>query len=465
VSYEYFEGEWNKLPNFNQLTPVATGNLDSFSLSPAQQGDFFAFRYTATISVGQTGSYTFFTSSDDGSALFINGVQIVDNDGLHGTKEKQGTTQLTAGVHDIVITYFEKTGGNTLTVNWQGPGFSKQSIDSGLNGSVTQIPAEPAIDPVEPVVVSTGGQSEGAVSYEYFEGVWNNLPNFNQLTPIATGNLDSFSLTPAQQGDHFAFRYTAKIDVPSNGEYTFFTASDDGSALFINGQQVVINDGLHGVRSRQGKIQLSAGEHDIVVTYFEKTGGSALKVDWQGPGFSKQSIDSALNESVTQSTPAEPTVDPIEPVNITQLVLSSPVQSSTGFNGVASRAIDGNTNGSYNNGSVTHTANGDAQAWWQASLSGVSSVTEIELWNRTNNCCSSRLSDFYVFLSDTPFASTDVDETLNDPDVWSYFHAGAVGDSVSIPVNTAGKYIRVQQTGSAQLSLAEVIVFGAVGGL
>jgi len=459
VSYEYFEGVWNNLPNFDQLTPVETGALESFSLAPAQQGDHFAFRYNAKITVPQTGAYTFYTASDDGSAVFINGTQVVDNDGLHGVKEKQGSIQLTAGQHDIVVTYFEKTGGNVLNVSWQGPGFSKQSINSGLTASVIQNPVEPTVEPVEPLVVPTGGQTDSLVSYEYFEGVWNNLPNFNQLTPVATGTLDNFSLSPAQQDDFFGFRFNAKINVTQAGTYTFFTASDDGSSLFINNTQVVNNDGLHANKEKQGTIQLTAGEHDIVVTYFEKTGGNTLSVNWQGPGFSKQSINSGL----TGSTAINP-VDPIVPVSVTQLTLGSAVQSSTAHGGVASRAIDGNTNGSYNNQSVTHTAPNNFQPWWQASLEGVSVVSEIKLWNRTNNCCSSRLSDFYVFLSDTPFASTDVDVTSNDPNVWSFFHSGAVGNSVSIPVNATGKYIRIQKTDSNPLSLAEVVVSGQPAG-
>ena len=144
-----------------------------------------------------------------------------------------------------------------------------------------------------------------------------------------------------------------------------------------------------------------------------------------------------------------------------QLVLESPVQSSTGFGGVASRAIDGNNSGSYRGRSVTHTIRDGSRPWWQANLESFSNVTEIRLWNRTD-CCSDRLTDFYVFLSAFPFSSADVNETLNDPNVWSHFHAGAgaVGESINIPVNTSGQYVRVQLANSGVLSLAEIEVFG-----
>jgi len=84
VSYEYFEGSWSKLPDFDTLTPVDAGSLDNFSIAPAAQSDYFAFRQTATLQITTPGKYTFYTRSDDGSQLFINDQRVVENDGLHG---------------------------------------------------------------------------------------------------------------------------------------------------------------------------------------------------------------------------------------------------------------------------------------------------------------------------------------------------------------------------------------------
>ena len=42
-------------------------------------------------------------------------------------------------------------------------------------------------------------------------------------------------------------------------------------------------------------------------------------------------------------------------------------QSSTGWGGVAQRAVDGNIDGVYNNGSVSHTLGGN-QEWWQLDM-------------------------------------------------------------------------------------------------
>ncbi len=71
------------------------------------------------------------------------------------------------------------------------------------------------------------------------------------------------------------------------------------------------------------------------------------------------------------------------------------VASSEGFGGVASRANDGNTNGVYPQGSVSHTNTGDAAPSWEVNLVGPSEINLISIWNRTD-CCSNRLTNFKV---------------------------------------------------------------------
>jgi hypothetical protein len=126
--YEYYEGSWNALPGFDALTPKKTGAIDNFDISVADRSDNFAFRFTGGIQIQTGGDYTFYTASDDGSKLAVNGTTVVNNDGLHGTTEKSGVIHLNPGLHDIVVTHFEKTGGQALAVRWQGPGIAKQTV-------------------------------------------------------------------------------------------------------------------------------------------------------------------------------------------------------------------------------------------------------------------------------------------------------------------------------------------------
>ncbi len=133
------------------------------------------------------------------------------------------------------------------------------------------------------------------LDYEYYHGTWSNLPDFDLLTPVSTGTVTNFSLTPKQQNDYFAFRFTGYIDVPTDAGYTFYTESDDGSQLYIGDKLVVDNDGLHGMVEKSGYIALEAGKHAITVTFFENAGGEDLIVRYASEDITKTTIpDSVL---------------------------------------------------------------------------------------------------------------------------------------------------------------------------
>lgn len=75
------------------------------------------------------------------------------------------------------------------------------------------------------------------------------------LTPQATGTVPSFTHeVPGIVSEPYALVLSATLSVPAAGQYTFFTASDDGSRLFIDDREVVANDGPHAVIEKQGTI-------------------------------------------------------------------------------------------------------------------------------------------------------------------------------------------------------------------
>jgi hypothetical protein len=129
----------------------------------------------------------------------------------------------------------------------------------------------------------------------------------------------------------------------------------------------------------------------------------------------------------------------------------------------ASNAVDGNTDGNYFDGSITHTL-GDLNPWWQVDLGSSAAINTVTIWNRTDGC-SDRMSDFWVFVSNTPFSPSDTPASLqNRAATWSTHQTAFPNPSVSIPVNTQGRYVRIQLGGSGVsfLHLAEVQVFGTV---
>ena len=179
LAYQYYTGSFDVLPNFDALTPARTGVVGNFTLAPRTVEDFYAFRFRGRVDIATAGSYTFFTSSDDGSKLLIDDALVVNNDGLHGIQERTGTATLGVGAHTIEVTFFEKTGGAGLTVSYQGPGITKQLIPDG----VLRQPAPPN---QAPAVTSPGDQA-GTIGQSVTLGIAASDPDGDSLTFSATG--------------------------------------------------------------------------------------------------------------------------------------------------------------------------------------------------------------------------------------------------------------------------------------
>ncbi|HEX5709557.1 MAG TPA: discoidin domain-containing protein [Pyrinomonadaceae bacterium] len=149
----------------------------------------------------------------------------------------------------------------------------------------------------------------------------------------------------------------------------------------------------------------------------------------------------------------------IAPAGASNLALGrAATQASTGFGGSAARAVDGDTVGDWAHNSVSATLQ-EARPWWQVDLGATRQLDTVRVWNRTD-CCADRLSNFYVLVSDVPFASTDLTATLAQPGVSAFHTSGQAGRPTTVNVNRPGRYVRVQLAGTNYLSLAEVEVIG-----
>ncbi|MCE9629516.1 MAG: HEAT repeat domain-containing protein [Planctomycetia bacterium] len=118
------------------------------------------------------------------------------------------------------------------------------------------------------------------------------IETFAGLTPKATGIASQITLDVPQktQREAFGLTFSGFLQVPMNGKYTFFLASDDGSRLYLDGKLVVNNDGLHGMGEKAGGVDLTAGSHPIAVTYFDNGGGNGLSLAWTGPDLPRQPL-------------------------------------------------------------------------------------------------------------------------------------------------------------------------------
>ena len=158
----------------------------------------------------------------------------------------------------------------------------------------------------------------------------------------------------------------------------------------------------------------------------------------------------------------EPEPAPVGP--LTNLALNQPATQSSTFSDntryAASEGVDGDTRGANSQRSITHTKS-ESQPWWEVDLGTVSALEQIQIWNRTDTCCVTRLSNYSVFVSDTPFTGQSLEDLQADGSVTEYFFEGAAGRPTTIDVTGVnGQYVRIQLHGTNSLQFAEVIVLG-----
>jgi hypothetical protein len=99
--------------------------------SPAKGigADTFSARWTGRLLPAADGAWTFYTQSDQGVRLWIDGAPVIDNWTGHTLTENKATVTLTADqAHDLRIEYYDKTGTATMRLLWSGPGTPKQVI-------------------------------------------------------------------------------------------------------------------------------------------------------------------------------------------------------------------------------------------------------------------------------------------------------------------------------------------------
>ncbi|WP_102408111.1 metallophosphoesterase [Parabacteroides bouchesdurhonensis] len=121
-------------------------------------------------------------------------------------------------------------------------------------------------------------QPQQGVRYIYYEGEYKSTTDLDSKTEVKRGSFPNFTIKEAAVKDHFGYEFHTWIKIPERGVYRFYTYSDDGSKLLIDGNVIVDNDGSHSARYISGKVALEAGFHELKVLYFESYMGEELEV-------------------------------------------------------------------------------------------------------------------------------------------------------------------------------------------
>jgi chitodextrinase/predicted esterase len=380
LSYKYYEGNWNELPDFAQLYAKKMGFTSTVDISPRTSDNFYSFLWEGYLKIPVSGNYTFELVSDDGSKMYFNGHYVssdrpfINNDRVHnGAVSVSNNVDAGAGIYPVAFTFFTKEKEGQLELYWTGPGIARQLVPA--SAFVTEIPAEDRQAPASPsnLRVATSGAnfiklewkessdnvgvmryeiyennsykytsavpsllvtglqpsaaynyyiraidragnasgfsstlnantadpaSGGGLTYKYYEGDWESLPDFNALKPVKTGTSPTFDLGVRNTDDYFGVVWEGFIRIPAPGNYTFELASDDGSKFYFNKQYsagaapLLNNDGLHDhLTPVKGTVQnVAAGTYPIALAYFEKWGFENLSLYWSGPNLPRQLV-------------------------------------------------------------------------------------------------------------------------------------------------------------------------------
>ncbi len=133
IAFKYYQPEMNiNLISSFTTAMVSEGITGVISLAKKQRNEKFAFEFSGYIKINKDGFYTFYTVSDDGSKLYIEDTEVVDNDGNHGAEEKSGKAALKKGWHKIKVTYYDSGGGNDLKVLLQQEAGKKEELPASI---------------------------------------------------------------------------------------------------------------------------------------------------------------------------------------------------------------------------------------------------------------------------------------------------------------------------------------------
>ncbi|MCZ4694443.1 choice-of-anchor L domain-containing protein [Ancylomarina euxinus] len=138
---------------------------------------------------------------------------------------------------------------------------------------------------------------------EYYQGMdFQNLIYSESVTKINSSWGTGSPNTALLGNDYFSIRYSGDFVVPKTGDYTFYTTSDDGVRLIIDGSNVINNWTNHAPTSNSGTVNLNKGLHTITLEYYENTGGAVVELEWATSEIARQvfSESSIINNTIVE---------------------------------------------------------------------------------------------------------------------------------------------------------------------
>ncbi len=160
---------------------------------------------------------------------------------------------------------------------------------------------------------------------------WTNTDGTINFSWVAGG---PFSSPFDSSTNNFVIRWFGKVQAPYDGQtYTFYTRSDDGVRLWVNGQLLVDRWIAQSATEASGSIVLTTNSPvDVVLEYFEQTGDATVMLSWSSPSIYKGIIAQQQLCAALDTDPVPPLTTLTSPLNNATVTLGSSVALNAGVN-------------------------------------------------------------------------------------------------------------------------------------
>lgn len=238
-------------PVLTREDPVITFNWEIGGPDPSIPADNFSVRWTRTDNFA-TGLYRFAALTDDGVRVYVDGTLVIDEWYDRYLSWAVADRQMTAGVHTIVVEYYEHIGHAQAQVGYypieeeESESVSSQWEARYYNN--TDLSGTPVLT-----------RNEAYIDYNW-----------------GTGSPESGKVNT----DHFSVRWTRDVDFRFSGTYRFSAWVDDGVRVYVNGTRI-IDHWSSGSGIYTATTSLTAGDHEVEVRYYEDEGNARIRVAWE----------------------------------------------------------------------------------------------------------------------------------------------------------------------------------------
>jgi hypothetical protein len=129
IRYHYYLTDVYSVLDISEKDFTGSGLSEKITIvDQIQDEEKFGLIFSGYIEIKKEGLYTFYLNSNDGSKLFVNEKELIDNDGRHPAVEKIGKISLRIGYYPVKVTYFQNGGGQALDLKWSTQWFEKQEV-------------------------------------------------------------------------------------------------------------------------------------------------------------------------------------------------------------------------------------------------------------------------------------------------------------------------------------------------